>query len=549
MASQDMTSASLPNNHLSQAHETMFIERHATEDLDLPAHVDHFYEPGIDDQQTTTASQASLTHDSAIQTPRENFPLPRELRDHIYSYLLDSKHTKVKRAHVGDRAYKFHTNILGVNRQIHGEAEKYLYKHNIFVVISHQFSDPDIPATGFIAPFVAKLSSAEFTHRSLEVRLSEVTHVDSEQSEIPGLHWLFLSNDLDLYRRIVSMPLINRLQQAPILVLHGGGLYLDRLIEENGQQNYPDHMKIKFCRHRYSQSSRELQASLLAPLSILKRPGLLVTLSGDILDHASARDFECSMDVHAAFFSTINWHVLKAVDDIRGAADASAQAGESTVAARMYETVTKALKGILANPAWQAPDIASAVLTSLLNTLLTMSSLYMKAKDQTNFAQTVASILCLVGPSPEREEDRGPMSSCIFHLHMLAMTVAPFEVSLPPLPRITIAECIARLSIYESYYQAHDIAILKKCADQNKIFEPNDLPAASCSFFAMSNLMCGFGKPLSLPDHIIGFFDVLELRKIDKEQREQINKLQAERGWRITRFEDYDEADSRGGAA
>jgi hypothetical protein len=129
------------------------------------------------------------------------------------------------------------------------------------------------------------------------------------------------------------------------------------------------------------------------------------------------------------------------------------------------------------------------------------------------------------------------------------MIVAPLEVSLPPLPRITIAECIARLSIYESYYQAHDIAILKKCANQNKIFEPKDLPATSCSFFAMSSLMCGFGKPLSLPDHIIGFFDVLELRKIDKEQREQINKLQAERGWRITRFEDYDEADSRGGAA
>jgi hypothetical protein len=152
----------------------------------------------------------------------------------------------------------------------------------------------------------------------------------------------------------------------------------------------------------------------------------------------------------------------------------------------------------------------------------------------------VASIVKLVGKAPEREEDRGPMSSCIFHLHMLAVAVAPSEESLPPLPRITIAECIARLSVYTSPYQPHDIAILKNCAEQNKILEPSDLPAASCSFFATTSPSCGFGKPTALPDHIIGFVDVLELRKIDRRQREQINELQAERGWSITRFEDYD---------
>jgi hypothetical protein len=482
---------------------------------------------------------AELSKDQQ-QTTRANFPLPRELRDHIYSYLLDAKHTKVKRARVRDRAYKFHTNILGVNRQIHDEAEEYLYKHNTFVVVSHHFSDVDISATGSFAPFVAKLPNDEFAHRSLEVRLSEVAHANSQQSEVPGLHWLFLSDDLDSYSLVVSMPLINRLQQAPILVLYGAGLYLDRLAEDNGQQNYPDHLELKFYTNRYSQTSQGLQASLLAPFFSLKRPGLLVTLSGDVLDHASARDFESSMDLHAAFFSAINWQVLKAVDGIRALANASAQAGEFTIAAHMYETVTRALEGVLCNPVWRAADIAPAVLTSLLNTLLTKSSLYMKAKDQAKFVQTVASIVKLVGKAPERKADRGPMSSCIFHLHVLAVALAPWEESLPPLPQITIAECIARLSVYTSPYQPHDIAILKNCAEQNKILEPSDLPAASCSFFATTSPLCGFGKPTALPDHIIGFVDVLELRKIDRRQREQINELQAERGWSITRFEDYD---------
>jgi hypothetical protein len=86
---------------------------------------------------------------------------------------------------------------------------------------------------------------------------------------------------------------------------------------------------------------------------------------------------------------------------------------------------------------------------------------------------------------------------------------------------------------------------LKKCADQSKKFAPEDLPAASCSFFAKESLNIPFsGKRVQKPDHIVGLLDVLQLRRIDTEKREQINKLQAERGWAITRFEDYDEADS-----
>lgn len=63
-------------------------------------------------------------------TPRANFPLPRELRDHIYSYLLDSVHMRQVRFKdpkaVTDRAgngYQFHTNILAVNRAIHEEGQ------------------------------------------------------------------------------------------------------------------------------------------------------------------------------------------------------------------------------------------------------------------------------------------------------------------------------------------------------------------------------------------------------------------------------------------
>ena len=78
------------------------------------------------DQSAATIS----TIPSGGNAPRENFPLPRELRDLIYSYLLDSVHTRQVRLKdtksVTDRSgngYQFHTNILAVNHAIHEEGQ------------------------------------------------------------------------------------------------------------------------------------------------------------------------------------------------------------------------------------------------------------------------------------------------------------------------------------------------------------------------------------------------------------------------------------------
>ena len=324
---------------------------------------------------------------------------------------------------MGERTNLKHTSILGVNREIHDEAEEYLYKHNIFTVISHQFVDPEIVACASLAPSVAQLHNAEFVHRSLEVHLSEVPRMNHQQSEVPRSHWLFLSIDLDLYSLAMSLPLVYRVKHAPMLVLDGDGLYLDRLIDTDGRKNNSDRMKIKFCSHRYSRPSRELQASLLAPFCTMKRPGLLVTLSGDVLDQASARDLEISMRLNVACFSAINWHILEALGRLKAAADTLARAGELTIAEHMYKSAKEALERARHSPLWLGPEITTFVLELLFDTLLTTSSLYMKAKDQTEFARTIASILELTGVTAD--EDSNPVTSRIFHLHMLAVAVAP----------------------------------------------------------------------------------------------------------------------------
>lgn len=523
-----MTAAPDANSNLTRPHDA--------------APVDGMGESSKDDQHATTPSHA---HNSAIQIPRANFPLPHELRDHIYSYLLDAKHTRIKRAHIGDRAYKFHTNILGVNRQIHDEAEEYLYKHNVFVVISHQFSDAETRASPACALWVAQLQGPGFVHRSLELYISEVPHVNSQQSEIARTHWLFLSQDLEFYRHIVLLPLASLLEQAPKLVLEKSDLVFDTFLDEEGRQLNTHYMRIELRSHRYSNATCGLQRSLLALLRPLGCPGLLVSICGDISDSSSVRVLENSIGSSLVCDSAVIWRMIGSLDAARAAADNVAQAGQLSLAARMYELATKAMRAYCKTSASRTPAVWPVLLELLADTELTKAYLYWKVHDAAMFVRTVSSLveMAVFFKEGARQEDI-LQSPRMFHLTLLAVVVSPSASLRPPLPPITIARCVACLSATHTEHGSHDTAILKRCADQSKNFAPEDLPAASCSYSAMECAIPCHTERVQKPDHIIGLLDVLQLRRIDKQKREHINKLQAERGWTITRFEDYDEVDS-----
>ena len=169
---------------------------------------------------------------------------------------------------------------------------------------------------------------------------------------------------------------------------------------------------------------------------------------------------------------------------------------------------------------------------------------YWSMQDPVGFAKAVSDLLKAVGQYVSNSE----ASTNLFHLHMLAKVLSPSEASLPPFPQITVAECIQRLPISRFDSRRYDVAILKRCADQDKIFTPDDLPASSCSFSAKRVTGPGFDLLVKTPDHMSGFLDLHQLRDLDKGKKEQINKLQVERGLSITRFEDYNETDSRSGA-
>ena len=359
----------------------------------------------------------------------------------------------------------------------------------------------------------------------------------------------FLSHDLDYYCRIASRILASRYKVEPKLLIRDDDSPDDRLEFRANTKLSPDHMAIEFRSHRYLKTSCELQAPLLVPLCTLLRPGLLVSICGDVLDHTLTHKIEVSTDSSLACVSALNWNWVEGFAGIKATADISALVGEFAVAAKLCGQIVEELRHFTLDSWTRRSETNLALYSLLVNTLLTKTNLHRQERNFTGFAQTVARLLHVVGAASH--EDRGPVASTIFHQHMLAILVSPMEESLPAFPQVTIAECIERLSVKELIidHQAHDVSMLRTYADPENFFTPEDLPVASCSFFAeTSNIFC-FGQPVSKPDRIVGYLDVIQLRALEKRTKEHINKLQRERGWGITRFEDFDEVDSPSGAA
>jgi len=128
--------------------------------------------------------------------------------------------------------------------------------------------------------------------------------------------------------------------------------------------------------------------------------------------------------------------------------------------------------------------------------------------------------------------------------HALLLWAVTSDTSSGTLPDVTIAECIAHLTVPGGdNHQLHDAAILQKCPDHNKKFECKDLPVKSCSVYALPPNCVNIrkvGAGIVTPDNIVGWLDTQMLHDTSHETREEINRKQAERGWEVTRFEDYD---------
>ena len=121
---------------------------------------------------------ASTSINTSPPDPRPTFPVPRELRDAIYKYLLHADYCEVP--NVKQRAgneppqpsHKFHTNLLCTSKTILEEAAPILYGENSFVAVSHKSPTFFFMLNMMNVPIVSHHGLTAIKHHRLRVHFS-----------------------------------------------------------------------------------------------------------------------------------------------------------------------------------------------------------------------------------------------------------------------------------------------------------------------------------------------------------------------------------------
>lgn len=153
--------------------------------------------------------------------PLRNFPLPRELRDQIYRYLLKSSDlpdvTRRERKNsncrlYNARSYKYWAGILRVNKTIGHEAREILYGDNTFMTVSTQHRPLllELKCLQHPSVLISEPQMLRFRHSSMHVDIKLLTE---DPPPCPTTHLVIPWRHIDLFCLILRW-LLNTLGPA-----------------------------------------------------------------------------------------------------------------------------------------------------------------------------------------------------------------------------------------------------------------------------------------------------------------------------------------------
>jgi hypothetical protein len=293
--------------------------------------------------------------------------IPREIRDMIFQYLLDSRYTRLKRRTREDPAWKFHTNILAVNRAIHAEAKELLGKRNTFVVASHTLQPDDanklMRKMQLWVPLVAWKSIAAgeklhymttMGHSSFQVHFMYdpdrmLGFGNPYSAPLQAMEYIFLAADLDSYCSVLSGrtnailgPAFNLSGQGPPAV---------------DFSTYPDDfsasLAITFSNPIHDEITSRV-TSLNSPFRNVIAPSLCVGI-GRVVDGCIFMPTESwaverirrHMGPSLTCTKAADWAFFEIYEARKTIADATALGGELNLALAMYEDILPIVSGFV----------------------------------------------------------------------------------------------------------------------------------------------------------------------------------------------------------
>lgn len=281
--------------------------------------------------------------------PLVNFPLPHELRDEIYGYLL----LPVK----GSRKHRFHTSLFAVNHTVYEETEEYLYHNNEFVVVSFEWRWSEDAALGQLPP-LNWISHVSLDHvariRYHNMRLHFVRNGGEKlegQSNGRAQSAILLADDLP--ELCLSMQVHFAGISGPAVVIgasnrrNGGrGLGISGL--EHGSMLKAPEIAMELRDTKYRFMNAQLQAKLLMPFRQLTGDAVQLQITGNVPDTDAADTMKVLMGPNIVWFEAKLWKCLEALEGVKKVADRMvAESSFSDAVRSMYQSVAEESKFLM----------------------------------------------------------------------------------------------------------------------------------------------------------------------------------------------------------
>jgi hypothetical protein len=513
-----------------------------------------------DKQITTELSNMSV---SELPPKLPNFPLPRELRDKIYGYLLDGDYTRSERPttpsqtmsefqrHVAeDNAYQFHTNILMVNRTIHQETEELLYKRNIFVVVSYQWPDMLFVTDGsFWLLTVSKKHTARMTRHSLRIHASPGTNALAESASQTGRKppmesCIILAKDLEAFCFTLLVAASNTSGPCITVVTSPTGNAQFQTGVFNNRNARSMQLKCELRDSTYRPMSAALQQDLLTPLAVVIAPSQRVAFSGNIQDLSQVASLKRTMSTTLVCRTALLWSHFEALVMARRATDLSLKHDHVGFVTVQYLTLEElSLKFIERDEVRHElssnhSGLFEAVHIFHLELLVTIACARLKIPDFQGFADSFHAVVGFFSKICETFNIFHIMPDGLeAYLDSIRFWWYLYVQQVDKLPAEFWVTDFQRTANQHGPHQVHDLALLESVPDQKSHLTKEHIPLEKSSAWQLPLPRTSFYK--SVPgfeqsNNFKGWLDISLLRSLDDEKRQILKVLQTSSRTEIT---------------
>jgi hypothetical protein len=518
------------------------------------------------DEQVT----AALSDMSVSEMPPKllNFPLPRELRDKIYGYLLDGDYTRLERqTHAEycedfqkDNAYHFYTNILGVNRIIRQEAEELLYKRNVFVVVSYQW--PGIfhrTVSLFWMPMVSRKYAAKMKCHSLRIHVSPgaiTLHklTQGARKEAPLESFIILAKDLQAFCFLLQLTAAST--EGPAISITTEPGEPASFEPENFANSKAKSMSLK-CElrdTRYRAVDAALQYSLLAPLAVIIAPSQRVVFTGKICNPKEAESLKRTMSPTMVCQTALRWAYFERLTRAKELADAALDHDKIDFVLAFYMAVEALSLQMIScedsqrELAQNYPDLWNAMCVFHFELMIIIAWGKLKIGDFEGFSAYFDGCRAF---SEKTSQELGdlyrvpdgllPYFDSLYvwwYLYVLGDEVEAMDPEFR-----TVGFVVSKLRTtakQHGEHQAFELSLLERLPNQQAMLTKELLPYHQCSISQLPFPRTSFYQSvpgLEQRDNFKGWHDITLLRSLDVSQREILTSLQMASQIEVTDFD------------